>query len=435
MIKIFFASRRWLPYAYGFGALLLLSLYLQVQMTVLFNAWYGKFYTLLQKPQTPNGLALFWGDIAYFFELAIPFVMLVTLTNYLTRCYAFIWREALTADYLPWWRLVPVKIENESQRLQEDTFRFARSIESLGLQIAKAFMTLVSFTPILWGLSRGVHIYTLESIPASAIVALLVLGIVGLALALWLRSHKRLGGFSVGTIAVKLLGWCGLMGLILYVLAHGFAFGGIAIPPLARMPGSLVWVAALASGGGLYISWVVGGKLVELEYNNQVVEANFRKELVYGEDNKLTRALIPELAGLFIGVKLNYHRLYRHFLYFDAWSNLFGQVMIVVPFMIMGPSLFLVQGAITLGLVMQVNNAFTQVNDSLSLFMNNWINITELRSIWMRLHEFQANLVRHGPKRTHEEKEAGIALFLKLCREWRAEEKVRRAALSVGTSA
>ena len=48
MIKAFYKSRQWALWAYGGGALLISSLWLQVQMTVAINEWYGRFYDLLQ---------------------------------------------------------------------------------------------------------------------------------------------------------------------------------------------------------------------------------------------------------------------------------------------------------------------------------------------------------------------------------------------------
>ena len=48
MIKAFYASRGWAFWAYGGLALLISSLYIQVQFTVAFNSWYGRFYNLLQ---------------------------------------------------------------------------------------------------------------------------------------------------------------------------------------------------------------------------------------------------------------------------------------------------------------------------------------------------------------------------------------------------
>ena len=62
----------------------------------------------------------------------------------------------------------------------------------------------------------------------------------------------------------------------------------VVIPFFKDITGSLVWVSLVASLGGLVISWIVGIKLPGLEYNNQKVEAAFRKELVYGEDDRKT---------------------------------------------------------------------------------------------------------------------------------------------------
>ena len=54
----------------------------------------------------------------------------------------------------------------------------------------------------------------------------------------------------------------------------------VVIPFFKDINGSLVLVSLTASLGGLVVSWLVGIKLPGLEYNNQKVEASFRKELV-----------------------------------------------------------------------------------------------------------------------------------------------------------
>ena len=53
----------------------------------------------------------------------------------------------------------------------------------------------------------------------------------------------------------------------------------------------------------------------------------------------------------------------------------------------MGPGLF--TGAMTLGILIQTSSAFREVQGSFSLFMQNWTRITELRSIYKRLTEFE----------------------------------------------
>ena len=315
MLKSFFLNKKWLLWSWGGGSLLVLSLLIQVTITVKINQWYKGFYDILQKP-TESSLNIFWDKIFEFVYLALPYVILATFTAYFTRLYAFRWREAITFDYMPIWTSGRVKVEGSAQRLQEDTMRFARIVESLGLQIVRAIMTLIAFTPILWSLSDKVVI--------------------------------------------------------------GF---------LKDIPGSLVWVAFLTSLGSMLVSWFAGWKLPGLEYNNQKVEAKFRKELVYGEDDRNNYAKPETVFQLFTGIKFNYHRLFLHYGYFDIWINIYDQFMVIVPYLVMAPGLF--TGAITLGFVIQVSNAFARVHSSFSLFTQNWTTITELRSIYKRLDEFE----------------------------------------------
>ncbi len=318
MIRAFFWNRRWILWAYGVGLLVLLLTYAQVRLSVRFNIWYQGFYDLLQNIGK-HSLADFNALLVQFLWIAMPYVVLATLTSYLSRLYAFQWREAITFSYLPRWSNVKQEIEGASQRIQEDAFRFARILESLGLQLANGIMTIIAFIPILWGLSKG-----------------------------------------------------------------------IGIPWVGAVTGSLVWIALLTSVGGMGVSWIVGIRLTGLEYNNQKVEAAFRKELVYGEDDKEHFASMPKLTELFTGVRWNYRRLFINFAYYDIWQNVFNQGMVVVPYILAAPGLF--SGALTLGIVFRIADAFGQVQNSFSILINNWVTVTEFRSIWNRLTEFEANL-------------------------------------------
>ncbi|WP_136799642.1 MULTISPECIES: putative transporter [Desulfosediminicola] len=318
MFRAFFKSREWFVWAWGGMAVLLFSLYCQVQLTVKINKWYGAFYNMLQKA-TEHSVDEFWAGLLDFMYIALPYVFIATVTSYFARIYAFKWREAMTFSYVEKWQKVEEEVEGSSQRIQEDIYRFAKIIESLGLQVVRAIMTLVAFLPILWGLSSGVD-----------------------------------------------------------------------LPIIRDFNGSLVWVALLVSVGGLVISWFVGIKLPGLEYNNQKVEAAFRKELVYAEDDKVNYGQTATLVELFTGLRFNYNRLFMHYGYFDVWINFFEQLMVIVPYIIMGPGLF--TGLITLGVLVQVSNAFSKVRESFSIFIANWTTITELRSIHKRLREFELNI-------------------------------------------
>ena len=337
MLKSFFLEKKWRLWSWGGLLLLIVSLWFQVQMTVAINTWYGKFYDLLQNAgdyvDKPNeGIELFFsqlisldyilngfeGDLS-FVVIAFPYIFLAIFTGWFTRIYGLRWREAMTFNYIPKWQAVESEIEGASQRIQEDCNRFARIIESLGLQVIRALMTLIAFIPILWTLSDKVD-----------------------------------------------------------------------IPILKDIEGSLVWFTLIISLGGIVISWFVGIKLPGLEYKNQRVEAAFRKDLVLGEDDKKNYAQTETLLELFTGIRFNYHRLYLHYDYFDGWMTSYDQFMIIAPYLIMGPGLF--TGLITLGVMVQVSNAFSRVHGGFALFLHNWTTITELRSIWKRLSEFESNL-------------------------------------------
>ena len=198
MIKIFFGSKKWALWAYGGGSLLAISLWIQVQITVSIYKWYGGFYNLLQtsgeyKDNSAEGIALFYNkliSLSYwtngfegepsFVVLAFPYVVLAVLTGWFTRIYGLRWREAITFDYIPRWRTVKEEIEGASQRIQEDCNRFARIVETLGLQVVRAIMTLIAFIPVLWGLSSAVSIPFFSDISGSLVWTALCVSIGGL---------------------------------------------------------------------------------------------------------------------------------------------------------------------------------------------------------------------------------------------------------------
>jgi peptide/bleomycin uptake transporter len=409
MIKSFFWSKKWFWWAYGGFLLILMSLFLQVQMSVRLNTWYGDFYDLLQA-STQHGLSgvpKFYEGLIRFMWIAIPYVLLATLTNYFTRLYALRWREAITFNYIPRWRNVKEEIEGASQRIQEDAFRFARIVESLGIQVAEATMTLIAFLPILWELSKKVNVSATPVIGEHPIILIQIVFLIG-CISIISKTQKIIGKkISKAGRRTILRRTLLIAPFIIFILtAWGLSNVIFAIPAVKSVltsqyiPGFLVWIALIVSIGGMVISWYVGSKLPGLEYNNQKVEAAFRKELVYGEDDKVNRASVKTLAELFIGIKFNYHRLFLHYGYFDVWRGLFNQTMVLTPYVIMGHGLF--TGLITLGVLQKVANSFDQVRACFSLFINNWTTITELRSIHMRLKEFEKNLEKHQPKEKKE---------------------------------
>lgn len=165
-----------------------------------------------------------------------------------------------------------------------------------------------------------------------------------------------------------------------------------AIPILGAIPHSLVWVSLGWAAFGTVVLAFTGILLPGLEFNNQRVEAAYRKELVYGEDDP-ARAAPPVAHSLFMNVRRNYFRLFFHYLYFDVvkWSYL--QASVLVPLVAMGPTV--VAGVITLGVYQQIARAFDKVTESFQYLVYSWSTIVELISVYKRLRAFEARI--HDP--------------------------------------
>ena len=163
------------------------------------------------------------------------------------------------------------------------------------------------------------------------------------------------------------------------------------LPIIGAIPHALVWAAILWAAFGTGFLALVGIKLPGLEFNNQRVEAAYRKELVYGEDHE-DRAAPVTMQELFRNVRHNYFRLYFHYVYFNVARIFYIQADNIFPTLILIPSI--VAGKLTLGLMNQILNVFDQVRGSFQYLVNSWTTIIELLSIYKRLRAFEATI--HG---------------------------------------
>jgi peptide/bleomycin uptake transporter len=161
------------------------------------------------------------------------------------------------------------------------------------------------------------------------------------------------------------------------------------LPWIGTVEHSLIYIAILSAILGTVIVALVGIKLPGLEFNNQLVEAAYRKELVYGEDHE-DRAEPLALSELFAHVRKNYYRLYLHYGYFNFARFAYIQYSVLLPLIAMGPTI--VAGAITFGVFRQITNAFEQVESSFQYLVNSWSTIVELISIYKRLQAFESNI-------------------------------------------
>jgi len=156
----FFTSKTWALWAYVGSFVILSSLWLQVQIDVQINQWFGGFYDMIQKALgTPNAVTIeeYWETLAGFGSLAAMWVVLGLATSYLTSHFLFRWRTSM----VEWYHSVYDRartIEGASQRVQEDTIKFSRIMETLGTSLIESIMVLIEFFPLLMGLSVGIPI-------------------------------------------------------------------------------------------------------------------------------------------------------------------------------------------------------------------------------------------------------------------------------------
>jgi len=157
----FFTEPKWYLWAWAGSALILSSLWVQVQIDVKINEWFGEFYDMIQKALgEPNAITIseYWSSLFSFITLAGIYVALAVAVSFFTAHFLFRWRTAM----VEWYHSVYDQartIEGASQRVQEDTIKFSRIMEGLGTSFIEAVMIIVEFIPILFGLSIGIPIF------------------------------------------------------------------------------------------------------------------------------------------------------------------------------------------------------------------------------------------------------------------------------------
>ena len=157
----FFTLKKWFLWSWLGSFIILSSLWVQVKIDVKINEWFGKFYDMIQKALSkPNSITMgeYWDSLFSFISLAGLYVSVYVIMIFFTAHYLFRWRTAM----VEWYHSVydkASKIEGAAQRVQEDTIKFSRIMESLGTSLIESIMVLIQFIPILLGLSVGIPIY------------------------------------------------------------------------------------------------------------------------------------------------------------------------------------------------------------------------------------------------------------------------------------
>jgi len=175
----------WFGWSVGVSAIIIFLLWFQVQLNVMINSWFGVFYNLIQQALAKAysiTQGQFYAQQAVFLGIAMTYIFSAVLTAFITSHYIFRWRTAMNDYYAANWQRLR-HVEGASQRVQEDTMKFADTLEGLGTRLIDAVMSLIAFLPILWGLSSYVkELPLIGYVPQALVIVALIWAVFGTGL-------------------------------------------------------------------------------------------------------------------------------------------------------------------------------------------------------------------------------------------------------------
>ena len=307
-----------------------------VGLNVLLNSWNNAFYNALQDKDWDA----FVYQLGYFCVLATAFILLAVYQLYLNQWLQIRWRRWLTEAYLDRWlaganhyrmQLLGDAADNPDQRIAEDVRQFIDAgILPIGLNLLNAVVTLGSFAVILWNLSAAAPLHI-----------------------------------------------------------FGIKYD---------IPGYLLWAALVYAVGGTIFTHLIGRPLIALNFQQQRYEADFRFNLVRVRENSEQIALLngerAESGGLlqrFSNVVANWMAIMSRQKKLTFLTAGYRQAAVVFPYIMVSPAYF--AGAVQLGGLMQTANAFGQVQDALSVFVNIYRSLAEWRAVIERLAGFDHSII------------------------------------------
>jgi putative ATP-binding cassette transporter len=307
-----------------------------VGLNVRFNTWYKDFYDALQQ----YNWVQFWRQLAIFGIIAFLFIVVAVYSLYLRQILHIRWRRWLTDRLLHNW------LENQSYyrlQLNQET-----TPDNPDQRISD---DLDRFATLTLGLSLGL---------LSSFVTL-----VSFLSILWILS---------GALTIPL-------------------GGGATI----HVPGYMVFAALIYAVGGTVLTRWIGYPLIQLNFDQQRYEADFRFSMVRLRENAENVAFyggepreLDTFQIRFARIIANWWGIIRRRKKLTWFTTGYSQLAIIFPLVVAAPRYF--AKAIELGGLMQIVSAFGQVQDSLSFIISSYTEIAEYQAVVQRLSGFQERL-------------------------------------------
>jgi vitamin B12/bleomycin/antimicrobial peptide transport system ATP-binding/permease protein len=305
-----------------------------VAITVLLNSWNLRFYNALQQRDAP----VFAHELIVFSLLAAAFILLAVYQLYMNQWLQIRWRQWMTDRFLGGWLTdsLPYRMQLSGETADNPDQRIAEDIK-----------LFVSGT-----LSLGIGLFSAVTTLASFMIIL------------WQLSNAA--------------------PLVLF---------GHPLP----VPGYLLWAALLYAIAGTAITHWIGRPLVELNFEQQQREADFRATLLRARENAEQIALLKgepaervRLSTRFARVRTNWVAIMHRQKRLTFFTAGYGQVQVIIPFLVAGPAYF--SRAIELGGLMQTASAFGRVQGALSFFVDAYPRLAEWISVIERLSGFERSI-------------------------------------------
>jgi putative ATP-binding cassette transporter len=163
------------------------------------------------------------------------------------------------------------------------------------------------------------------------------------------------------------------------------------------IPGYLVWAALIYSVFGTLLTQWIGAPLVNLNFEQQRREADFRFNLVRVRENSEQIALLEgepaervRLLDRFSGVIANWYAIMSRTKRLTAFTASFSQAAVIIPLVLIAPAYF--AGKILLGSMVQAAEAFGSVQQALSFVVQVYRTMAEWRAVVARLDGFEMSI-------------------------------------------
>jgi len=303
-----------------------------VGLLVLFNRWNNVFYNALQE----RNFDVFTYQIGYFCVLATAYIALKVYQLYLNQWLQIRWRRFMTERYLGGWL-------HDARHYQMQLL--GDSADNPDQRIAEDTQLFVERT-----LSLGVGLL-------GSIVSLASFVVI-----LWGLSNDA----------------------PLHLFGHDY-----------DIPGYLVWGALIYAVLGTWLTHLIGRPLVDLNFQQQRFEADFRFNLVRARENSEQIALLhgepaerERLAERFSRLVGNWLQIMSRTKKLTAFTTSYSQAAVIFPYVLVAPAYFAQK--IQLGGMMQTASAFGSVQESLSFFVTVYRTLAEWQAVVARLAGFEA---------------------------------------------